>query len=436
MGKKEWQSEKWGRGELAGDEAERVRNIIFWCATATQLITSQSNRIISNSHTHQQNTDLTEYRRGRMQNNLLWPTEARLACWKHTVREAETEAGRQRRQKGKKCNILTFFWLGALSVFQEEGKSLYSLSPQGLTLPPSSLLPSLTLSLSHPVIFSTPPPLLWITPASSKFHLVIFILGHFYSSNVYSWPVLRQSDKKPSAELASEGAVGGSESVDTRMHKHVNMHSKKYPNLLEHKSARLYTYACSKPGLPQTHTLNVFYVLITYKRERLVYETLQSLSHRGRFCCLPFLHFFCFLRRKKKNNNNAWPSSVSIVYHVLTDTQHKGGCISYPTPLYLYWCLLRVSVSVCMYVHTDLQLKQPEGQRWCAQWAKDTEKIWLLFILFFFLSQSGLKSCSRNPLLAIGPFFSVSLPCAFLNQSREPGTGSQPHPVWSQMLNS
>lgn len=92
---------------------ERGQERIFWCAPVKQLITSQSNKrkyknILQLPHTHPQ----TQARRRITEEDTKQSTVAHrgtLDILKHAARETETEAGRQRRQKEKKWNILAFF---------------------------------------------------------------------------------------------------------------------------------------------------------------------------------------------------------------------------------------------------------------------------------------------------------------------------------------
>lgn len=76
-------------------------------------------------------------------------------------------------------------------------------------MPFSSIPKCFGLSLSYPFTF----PCCCFSAASSRFHsYIIFILGNFYSADVYSWQRFWEGDKKPSAELASRAARAPSHS--------------------------------------------------------------------------------------------------------------------------------------------------------------------------------------------------------------------------------
>lgn len=154
---------------------------------------------------------------------------------------------------------MAFFWPSALSLFQDGGNSLYSLSPPGLNLPFRSLPQYFSLPLppfpSYPFTFSTllPPHLLpccGFTAASSKFHSVVFILGNFFIPPMFihdrGSERERERDKKPSAELAPEGCEGSkSVTCNTQTHVHINTKRKSTWN------ARVHACECTST---HTHT--------------------------------------------------------------------------------------------------------------------------------------------------------------------------------------
>lgn len=158
------------------------RNIIFWCRLLQwncSLLTRATKVTYKNSptptHTHPQAW------RHIVEENTIDSSPQRHNWHFKAYSEGDGDWGRLIEKAKEKWNILAFFWPSTLRIFRDGRNSLYSFSSPGLNLLFSSLPQyfGLSLTLPYPFTFSTLLPSCGFTTASSKFHSVIFILGHF-----------------------------------------------------------------------------------------------------------------------------------------------------------------------------------------------------------------------------------------------------------------